>query len=242
MGLSKVQDQRGGVRYHRRYLKPAPFVVAAFMTLAFGATIPIVHTGISTVAGLIAILTLLTLCYLDGPAKSVTVRNNTLEVRNSIHRYEIPPSRILSIDHMEDLGVRVRVQGDDKPIWVGAFSRTQIRFQSLSSYELRANAKSLTDALFATPAPVDQRQLKATYRWAHIFLIAVVCIALLVLMWVVNGPQDLGVTPPAVIVTRAGAARSPTRPEALRHYCRFIGCPRGRPAVRGIQHRINPDR
>jgi hypothetical protein len=161
--------------------------MGAFTTLAFGAGIVIVHSGIGTLFGLIAIFTLLTCFYLDGPAKSVTVRDGTLEVRNSIHRYEIPSSRILTIEHMADSGVLARVE-DHKPIWVGAFSPSQVRFRRLSSYELRANAKSMTDALFATPAPADQRQLKATYRWANIFLIAVVAIALLVLEWVVNGP------------------------------------------------------
>jgi hypothetical protein len=187
MGPSKVQDQRAGVRYHRRYLKPTPFVVAAFMTLAFGAVIAIVHSGIGTLLCLIALFTFLTLFYFEGPAKSVTVRDGTLEVRNSIHRYEIPPSRILTIEHMADRGVFVRVEGH-KPIWVGAFSRSQVQFRGLSSYELRANAKSLTDALFATPAPADQRRLKATYRWGNVFLITAVAVGLLVLEWVANGP------------------------------------------------------
>jgi hypothetical protein len=169
--------------------------MAAFTTLAFGAVIAILHSGIGTATSLIAIIFLLTIFYLDGPAKSVTVRHDTLEVRNAIHRYEIPASRILSIEYMDDLCVLVRVEGRDETIRIGAFSRNQVSFQRLSSYELRANTKSLIDALFATPAPADQRQLKTTYRWANIFLIAVVSIALLVLMWIVDGPQDPGVTP-----------------------------------------------
>jgi hypothetical protein len=159
--------------------------MAAFITLVCGASIAVVHSGIATLFGLIALFTFLTLFYLDGPAKSVTVRNGTLEVRNSIHRYEIPPSRILSIEHEAYLGVFVRVEGHE-PIWVGAFSRTRVQWRRLATQELQANAKALTDALFATPAPADQRLLKATYRWDNVFLIAVVAIGLLVLDLVAN--------------------------------------------------------
>lgn len=187
MGPSSMQDQHNGVRYHRRYLKPTPFVVAAIITLAFGAAIAVVHNGTGTLLGLIGLFAFLILFYLEGPAKSVTVRNGTLEVRNSIHRYEIPPSRILSIEHMATLGVLVRVEGHE-PIWVGAFSRSRLQGRQLSSYELKANAKSLTDALFATPAPADQRQLKVTYRWANVSLAAAVAIGLLALEWVANRP------------------------------------------------------
>jgi hypothetical protein len=130
--------------------------------------------------GLIALFTFLTLFYLDGPAKSVTVRNGTLEVRNSIHQYVIPSSLILSIEYMADLGVFVRVEGH-KPIWVGAFSRSQLRWQKVSAGELRANAKSLTDALFATPVRADDRQMENGYRWVNVLLRAACVIALLIL-------------------------------------------------------------
>jgi hypothetical protein len=179
MGPSTVHDQRGDVRYHRRYLKPTPFVMAAFTTLGFGAAMVILHSGIVTMLGLIAIFTLLTGCYLEGPAKSVTVRNDTLEVRNSFFRYVIPPARILAIDHVEDFGVRVRVEGDDV-IRVGAFSRSQLRFRRLSEAELQANAGSLTDALFATPAPADHREVERRYRWGNVLLAAAALTALLI--------------------------------------------------------------
>lgn len=183
MRPNKVQDQRGDVRYHWRNRKPAPYVAAAFVTLLFGAAIVIMHSGAVTLVGLIAIFTLVTLCYLDGPTKSVTVRDDTLEVRNSIHRYKIPSARILAIDWIEGLSVRVRVEGD-KVIEVGAFSRSELRFESLSDAELQANARSLTEALFATPAQADHREVEKGYRWANVLLAAAVT-ALLILGLVV---------------------------------------------------------
>src|SRR5690348_10747223 len=167
MRPNTMQDQRGDVRYHRRNRKPAPIGAAAFVTVLFGAAIVIMHSRAVTLVGLIAIFTFVTICYLDGPTKSVTVRGDTLEVRNSIHRYKVPPARILAIDWIEGLSVRVRVEGD-QVIEVGAFSRSRLRSEGLSDAELQANAKSLTEALFATPAPADHREVEEGYRWGNV--------------------------------------------------------------------------
>jgi hypothetical protein len=185
MGPGMVQGQHGGVRYHRRYLEPTPFVLAAFTTLGFGVVIAVLHSGIGTLSGLILIPTFLTFFYLDGPAKSVTVRHDTLEVRNSIRRYAIPAARILTIEHVAPVGVLVRVEGH-RPIWVNAMSRGRFRWRNLSTAELETNAKSLSDALFATPAPAGQRQVQAGYRWVNLLLIAACGIGLLILNGAVN--------------------------------------------------------
>jgi hypothetical protein len=184
-----MQDQRGGVRYHRRYMKPTPFVMAAFATLAVGAMIAIVHSSTGTLFGLICLANFLIWIYLTGPAMSVTVRGDTLlEVNNSFVRYVIPPGRIDSIGYVEALGVRVSLEGD-KQVWVGALSRGQFRWKRVSDQELEANAKGLTDALFATPPPADLRQVKRGCRWANLFAVVVGATGLLVLYAVA---QSLG--------------------------------------------------
>jgi hypothetical protein len=176
-----MQGQRSGVQYHRRYLKPTPFVMAAFMTLGFGAMIAIVHSGTGTLFGLICLANFLIWIYLTGPAMSVTVRRDTLlEVNNSFIRYVIPPGRIDSIGYVAALGVRISMEGD-KQVWVGALSRGQFRWKKLSDQELEANAKSLTDALFATPPPADHRQVKKGLRWANVLAVVVGGIGLLIL-------------------------------------------------------------
>jgi hypothetical protein len=60
-----------------------------------------------------------------------------------------------------------------------SFSRTQLRWRQLSTGELRANAKSLTDALFATPVPAGDRPMENGYRWVNVLLAAARVIALL---------------------------------------------------------------
>jgi hypothetical protein len=166
-------------------LKPTPFVLAAFMTLGFGFAIAIAPTGIVALSCLVCLANFLIMFYLDGPAKSVTVRHDMLEVKNSIRRYVIPHARLLSIEYLYDFGVLVRVEGHE-PIWVGAFSRSQIRWRRLSGGELEANAKSLTDALFATPALADHRPVEKGYRWANVLLIVAGAIGFLILNAVVN--------------------------------------------------------
>jgi hypothetical protein len=186
MGPGMVQGQRSGVQYHWRYLKPAPFVLAATMTLGFGAQIVIVHTSIGTLFGLLSAPMFLITSYLEGPANSVAVRHGKLEVENAIRRYVIPPARILSID-VAGLGVRVRVEGDDKEILIGAFSRSVMRWQGMHAQELQANTRSLTEALFATPAPADHDRVKKRYRWVNMLLIAAEVISFLALNAVING-------------------------------------------------------
>jgi hypothetical protein len=179
-----VQDQRSDVRLHRRYLKPAPFVTAAIVILVSGGAIVISPLGIITVCCLICMAFFVIMCYLEGPTKSVTVRRDTLEVNNTISRYLVPAARILSIEYRGGLGVLVRVEGD-KTIWIGAMSRSYLRGRDPYLYELKANANSLTDALFAAPVPADHRPVQKRYRWFNLFLYAAVAIGLLTLKLVV---------------------------------------------------------
>jgi hypothetical protein len=57
----------------------------------------------------------------------------------------------------------------------------------MSAQELEANTKSLTEALFATPAPADHHQVKKRYRWVNILLVAAGVIAFLALNAIING-------------------------------------------------------
>ena len=176
-----MQGQRSGVHYDRRYLKPTPFVMAAFLTLGFGAMIAIVHSATGTLFGLVCLANFLIWIYLTGPAMSVTVRRDALlEVNNSFERYVIPPGRIDSIGYVAALGVRVSMAGD-KQVWIGALSRGRFRWKRLSDQELEANAKSLTDALFATPPPADHRPVTKRLRWANVLAVVAGAIGLLIL-------------------------------------------------------------
>jgi hypothetical protein len=182
MGPDPVQDQRGGVQYHQRNLKPTPFVLAAFATLGLGAMIAIVHSGAAVVFGLICLVNLLIWLYLAGPASSVTVRHDILEIDNALVRYAIPRGRVLSIEYVDGFGVRVRIEGD-KLIWVGVFTRALLRWKNPSTQELKARAQSLTDALFPTPAPADHREVETSYRWGNLVALAVGAAGLAVLAY-----------------------------------------------------------
>jgi len=171
MGSRMLPGQRSGVPYRRRRMKPTPFVMAAFTTLGIGVAIAVVHSRLGTLVALVCLASFLILCYLDGPAQSVSVRSDTLIVKNWIFQYEVPPARILSIEYIVDLCVLLRVEGR-APISVGAFSRGQMRWKRLPAEELEANARSLTDALFTRPAPADARPVERRLRWANVLLLA----------------------------------------------------------------------
>ena len=162
-----MRDQRSGARYHVRNLKPAPFVLAVLVTLLFGTMIAIVHTGPAVLFGLVGLAHVLIWLYLSGPASSVTVRGDTLEISNAVVRYAVPRDRVLSIDYVDTVGVRVRVEGG-RLISVGAFSRALFRWRNPSRDELEGDARRLTDALFADPGPAVGREVETGYRWANL--------------------------------------------------------------------------
>jgi hypothetical protein len=177
-----VQDD--GVVYRVRRMQRTPFVLAIFTTLAFGAAIAVVHSRVALLFGAIAIANVLLWLYIAGPAASVTVRPDMLVISNSMVSYLVPRGRVVSIESVDTLGVRVRVKGD-KLIWVGALSPGLHRFHTPSPRELLRRADRLGDAVFATPAPADIREVETRYRWANLLGICVGAVGIGLLFFVI---------------------------------------------------------
>jgi hypothetical protein len=66
---------------------------------------------------------------------------------------------------------------------VQALSRGLVRWTNPSRAELLAQANRLGDALSATPAPRDFREVETTYRWANLLGICIGAIGLGALLY-----------------------------------------------------------
>jgi hypothetical protein len=163
--------QRGGLRHHLRPLRATPFVIlAASVILPAGVAIAATHNMIAALGISVLVVNHLIWIYLNGPASSVTVRGDTLRINNATRRHVIPRSSVLSIDHFDSVGIRVRIEGE-RLIWVDAFSRGTRQWRRPSGQALEAQAKELSDALFTAPAPDHYREPEKAYRWPNLIAI-----------------------------------------------------------------------
>lgn len=151
--------------------------------LATGAMVAIDQSATALLFGLIGLLNVLMWFYVAGPAASVTVRRDTLEISNPLVRHLIPRGKVVSIEPVNRVGIWVRLEGN-RVIWVQALSRGLFRWANPSRAELLARANRLGEALSATPAPRDFREVETTYRWANLFGICIGAIGLGVLLYV----------------------------------------------------------
>jgi hypothetical protein len=163
-----MRDQRGGVEYHVRRMQPTPIALGIFATVGLGAAFAIVHSAAAVLFDSIALFNLLMWLYLLGPASSLTVRRETLEIRNPIITYLIPRGHVISVESDGMLNVRVRVAGDRR-VPVSALSTSRYRFRTPSPWELRARAGRLGKAVSASAAGADARRaLETRYRWGNL--------------------------------------------------------------------------
>lgn len=180
---SLVHGHDDGRDYRVRRMESAPFVAAGCLVLATGAMVAIRQSGTALLFGLICLVNVLMWFYVAGPAASVTVRRDTLEISNPLVRHLIPRWRVVSIEPVNRVGIWVRLEGN-KLIWVQALSRGLFRWTNPSQAELLVRANRLGEALSATPAPRDLREVETTYRWANLLGICIGAIGLGVLLYV----------------------------------------------------------
>lgn len=180
---AQVHGHDDGRDYRVRRMGSAPFVAAGFAVLATGAMVAVDRSGTALLFGLICLLNVLMWLYVAGPAASVTVRRDTLEISNPLVRHLIPRWRVVSIEPVNRIGIWVRLEGN-KLIWVQALSRGLFRWTNPSRAVLLGRANRLGEALSATPAPRDFREAETTYRWANLLGICIGAIGLGVLLYV----------------------------------------------------------
>lgn len=157
-------------------------MAAGFLVLAIGAVVAIGQSGTALLFGLICLLNALMWLYLAGPAASVAVRRDTLEISNPVIRHLVPRGHVVSVEPVNRVGIWVRLEGN-KLIWVQALSRGLVRWTNPSRAELLARAEHLVDALSATPAPSDFREVQTTYRWTNLLGVCVGAIGMAGLLY-----------------------------------------------------------